>query len=191
MLCILISGKIGSGKTTLAKALCKNFQQQGLFVIERTFADELKMQCASELNIPIELFYSQEGKNTLLNNNSLGTYLQIIATREREKDQDHWVKKLIENLPPISIDILIISDLRYKNELNYLQQHNYSQFIIRLQGDPGKVRQNSNRNLEHISEIDLDDYTKFDLIINTDEITIDDSVNKINCAVFEQHNCDR
>lgn len=42
-------------------------------------------------------------------------------------------------------------------------------FLIRLEGDPGKIRENSTQNLNHASEIALDNYTNFDIIINTEK----------------------
>lgn len=186
MFFILISGKIGSGKSTISKELYNYYKfTKGLNVIERNFADELKLQCSKELNLPIELFYCQNSKNKIVKNNkTIGEYLQLIGAEERSKNENHWIEKLFTNVKNEypKPDIVIISDVRFKNEIEYCKT-NCLCYSIRLNGDPNNIRKNSKRDLTHISEIDLDEYEKFDIIIDTNKNNVNETVLLINSGV--------
>ena len=55
-----ISGKIGSGKSTLCRNLLLAYGAD--HSVERNFADALKEQVSNHLGIPLSVFYSEEGK---------------------------------------------------------------------------------------------------------------------------------
>ena len=70
------------------------------------------------------------------------------------------------NYKPERGDLVIIDDVRFKNEADEVKKR--GGLLIRLNGYPGgKVV--TQRNENHLSEIDLDDYTGFDIIVNTED----------------------
>lgn len=54
----------------------------------------------------------------------------------------------------------IIDDVRFKNEAYAVKER--GGFLIRIEGDPAKIRANSTRDMSHPSETDLDDFDEWD-----------------------------
>lgn len=159
------NGKIGSGKSTFSemiKKLDKRFE-------EKSFAFKLKQIVALITGTNIEENLSQEGKKTVIPEfgKSLGEIQQIIGTEVMRNnfDSDVWVKSLFMDYKP-ERDFWIISDVRFINEVNYIK--NMGGIVIRLEGDPSKTRENSNRDLNHISETELDSYDGFDFVFKNE-----------------------
>jgi hypothetical protein len=175
---ILISGGLGSGKTTtvdnLLPELKKFLADENVHVMEGHFATVLKKECAEIAEVDVQLFYTQEGKQTFLIKigKTAGCMLQEYGESKRQKDPNHWVnllKKQIEDETRAvgkTRAIVVVGDCRHPNEIDNMRPG----FSIRLIGDPAGVRARSNRDLNHPSETALDSYTKFDLTINTEEI---------------------
>lgn len=163
-----ISGKIGAGKTTLASELKKSL---GTRAIEINFGDELKKEVASTYAVPLSRFYDQAEKNKPISaevSMTLGEALQKVGTERREQDANYWVEKLAAFVDTLrDFDLIIVADLRLKNEARWLKEH--GAVIVRLNGDPGAVRLNSTRDLQHVSEVDLDDYERFDFVFDTEK----------------------
>lgn len=175
-----ISGKIGSGKDTFAKLLA----EQLVGKVERhALADKLrliteivsgvKMSTTHEINKPFcnEIRnYTQDQKNIVIKqfNKTIGETLQLVGTDlfRDNYDTDIWVKSFFnEELDEKLNDgkIIIVPDVRFINEANHIIQE--GGYLIRLEGDPIGVRVNSLRDLNHISETNLDNYNKFDKVI--------------------------
>lgn len=188
-----ISGKIGSGKSTLATELEKLLKAKNFKVVQRNFADELKQYVAKRFNFDIYLCYSQQGKNkTVFGGKTVGQLLQDVGTAEREVDEDFWIKAVdsfIAKKTRRAIEekleshmVFIISDVRFENEANWLGD----QFIVRLEGDPGQVAAQTNRNIAHVSETALDNYEKFDLILNTEKHNSQECAKRVFAAFLEK-----
>jgi cytidylate kinase len=174
---IAISGKIGSGKDTLSDIIKNDYIKD----IEKiSFSKKLKHIVAILTNIypNIKIYNNNNSKiydydyddrdwkneKSELFNCTIGELLQNIGTNLRESyDKNIWIKALLSNID--NDKNYIISDLRFKNEANMI--NNKNNILIRINGDPKLIRKtnNSNRNLNHISETDLDNYDKFDYII--------------------------
>lgn len=160
MIIIGISGKKGSGKDTFALLLEDLFRKQEIKVITKAFADKLK-QCCAIISGQFEwIFYNQDAKNK-----KAGPFLNI-TNRElmqkfgdltRQLDPDIWVKLTLESEYKIAPDILIITDVRFKNEAKAIK--NRDGILIRMESDRSKED-------THKSETDLDYYNNFDLVIN-------------------------
>lgn len=167
MIIIGISGKKGSGKDTFATFLeDKLVTKYNLKVVHKAFADNLKKCCAILSGQFDWVFYDQDNKDKkagLLNitNREL---MQKFGDLTRQLDPDIWIKLALNLDFKSEPDILIITDVRYKNEAKAIKDR--GGILIRIK---------SNRSVEdcHISETDLDNYTDFDLeIINNISVTL-------------------
>ena len=159
-----LSGKIGSGKTTFARYIQLMFD-----TIERhSFAENLRRMTSIFLNIPVERLRSPEDKETMTSmEKTVGVILQEMGTEVcRQIHPDAWVLSLFAAYEP-GTSYWVIDDVRFKNEADYIKK--LGGIVIRLNGDPGSVRKSSTRNLNHWSETVLDDYDRFDAIINTED----------------------
>lgn len=236
-----ISGKIGSGKSTLSAALKQCCEEDGWCVFERNFADKLKELVAFFYHIDVALCYSQEGKNTILPPKDLsyadlvelvafhfhlsteavskstnlnarygsdmtagkmlqlwenlhlenftkcqttvGQALQNWGTALRNVDPQLWIKSVAdfidEKKGTCSAEkiLFLIPDTRFENEAEYIRCE-LSGMTVRLNGDPGAVAKNSQRDLTHISETALDKYDKFTTIFDTNSENVDCCVAK-------------
>ena len=195
-----VSGKIGSGKDTFAELLA----EQLVGKVERhALADKLRliteivsgvrMTTTHEVNKPFcnEIRnYTQDQKNIFIKqfNKTIGEILQLVGTDlfRDNYDTDIWVKsffneELYEKLN--NGKIIIIPDVRFTNEADYIIQE--GGYLIRLEGDPKGVRENSLRDLNHISETNLDNYTKFDKVIYNDKKDINILKGIVNNLIIE------
>lgn len=176
-----ISGKIGSGKTTLADFLLNQSDQRVAVV---NFADALKRVVADHFSVPLARFYDQAEKNKPIsdeNSLTVGEALQQVGEERRAQDPDYWLKQMdlaIEKL--VNIDVLVVADVRHVNEANWVRER--GGLLVRLNGDPADVRKKSLRDHTHASETELDTYRDFDLIINTDTISANETQSIVICA---------
>lgn len=158
-----ISGKLGSGKTTVAKLLWSRFYNEfELF----NFGDVLKEECSSRYVYPLKWNYSIEGKKEIINhkllpknNMTVREVLQWHGTEfRREQDENYWVKRMEEYFDHMEKH-LIIDDVRFVNEAEFVLNNNGMLFRIDIPGlDTGN----------HRSETELDDYKFFDKRFETD-----------------------
>jgi hypothetical protein len=172
-----ISGKIGCGKSELAKKLLSIMP----FAFFRFgFGDALKETCSKLFNYPLEWNYSEEGKNKLARYpyylassfpdlikydepqlTPVRRILQHYATEViRKQFPDYWVDTVFNKAANEEVNYLLIDDVRFKNEAERIK--NYGGVLIRLDPyigwEPGK-------HADHQSEIDLDDYSYFNVRI--------------------------
>ena len=176
---ILLSGKQGAGKSTIAKHLVEDLLATGMLPKILKFADplyELHNACLPILKrlgiVPISTVKE-------------GSLLQVLGTEYgREKiSQDVWVKaarriadEFLNSKEFIKQKVVIIDDCRFQNEFAGFSDA----FKVRLVAprDARKLRCSGWRNDEkHISETDLDEFeknNKFDLTISTVQRTPQD-----------------
>lgn len=159
-----ISGKIGSGKTTLSNYLKEQYPN----LESRSFAENLRHIVSILINRPVDKLRSTEDKEIMTcMGKTVGVLLQELGTEVvRVIHFDAWILSLFETYNP-ETSHWIIDDVRFVNEADYIKK--MGGFLMRLEGDPGKIRANSTRNLNHSSEIALDNYANFDIIINTEK----------------------
>lgn len=192
-----VSGKMGSGKDTFAELLAVKLKDR---VGRHALADNLrlvteiisgiKMSTTHKAGEPFRnevRNYTQEQKNIVIKqfNKTIGETLQAVGTElfRDGYDTDVWVKSLFtEPLFEKLADggIIVIPDVRFPNEADYILAE--GGYLLRLEGDPMGVRENSLRDLHHPSETSLDDYTKFDKIVRNDTRDINilrDAVNEL------------
>lgn len=93
---------------------------------------------------------------------TIGEMQQKVGTEAIRNNihNDAWVLSLFGTYT--DEDFWIVTDVRFKNEAKIIKER--GGIIIRLNGDPLNSKKNDNRNMEHQSEIDLDDYQDFDYV---------------------------
>lgn len=179
-----ISGKAGAGKDTTAAILCELLRDvnEGFNPpIILSFAYTLKRVSAFILNLPIENFNTESGKNTFLPSwgMTIREFLQRLGTDAVRNNlhPDAWVipvldeytrrmnlnrylntRKKESNDPLVYESIVIVPDLRFQNEYNAIR--NLDGITIRI-NRPGLVTMN------HVSETQLDNST-WDFVVEND-----------------------
>lgn len=109
---VLISGKAGHGKDTLAGLLKQELEQNGNTVAVSHYADLLKFICKQ--------FFGWNGEK----DEAGRKLLQRIGTDTiRAQDPDFWVRTLAEILSLLKgfFDYVIIPDTRFPNEITYIK----------------------------------------------------------------------
>ncbi len=124
-------GKIGSGKTTVAKWLEDEFGFKRF-----AFADSLREY--------IDKYFKINPNNKQKNRfvlQGLGEFVR------NEIDEDFWIKKLHEQIVYFSKDNVIIEDVRYFNEAKYIK--NNGGFLLKIERDvPTMDHPSENNNID-------------------------------------------
>lgn len=212
-LLIGVSGKLGSGKDLFASLFATELTNKSIYdyllnrslkkykIYKKSFAYNLKKMVETLTGIDMTLIdsktftnpiydYTREQKDIFLTdyNMTLGQLLQQFGTEIMRNNLNNnvWVNSLFSTHEKYNDnDIWIITDVRFKNEFEAIKNRNG--LLIRLQGDPLKLRENSQRDLNHQSETDLDEWEdQFDLIIKNDINDIYNFKNKIKTEVIDQ-----
>ena len=163
---ISISGKIGSGKDTIAEIIKEKMPEAGWEV--KKFAGKLKEVATLLTSIPVDKFEDQTFKQTLLPsqwNDSNGDpmtvrdLLQRLGTEAMRQGLHNnvWVNALFSELETESN--WIITDTRFPNEIDACVNRGAITILV--------VRDSGNHiGTAHASETALDDYNQWDYIIN-------------------------
>ena len=149
-----LSGKAGSGKTTIAKEFIKvMLTQSGLTVGRISFADKLKGVC-SEL-FPQLLVGPKESHRWVYK--KLGLAMRSI-------DRDVWVRCALRQ--SAQYEVAVIDDLRFQNEAEMLREQGF--VLVRIQRDQ-ELRKSYGYRIHdlHVSEQAIDDYN-FDYCLKND-----------------------
>ena len=156
----LVSGKARHGKDTFSSYLKECYEEDGKKVIVTQLSKYIK-------------YYAREmtGWN-LTEEDKPRTLLQQLGTdviREHLNKEDLFINRMIEDIEIFSCfyDAIIISDVRLKKEIDDVKAaypDAVAVNIFRPNFDNGLTEEQK----KHKTEIDLDDYDKFDVkIINT------------------------
>jgi cytidylate kinase len=159
-----ISGKIASGKTSLALEM-KDFLSKTYKTKVFSFSSPIK-------KIAYECFSMSTDPN--LKDRKL---LQDIGQFLKQIDKNVWVKAFLNEVNKIekTVDYIICDDLRFKNEAISLKNDGFKLIRLNINEEsqierlkktyPKTWKQHSDKS-KNISEIDLDEYKDFDLIVN-------------------------
>lgn len=156
---ILISGRAGVGKTTVAEAMKTYLSNEVTkYVHTAHFAIGVKM---------IAYLIGWDG-----NKDAEGRkLLQDIGNFGREYDKDAWVnfmiKHLNETVPEELLDVVIVDDWRFPNEADYfLERHEkYRVFTINIKSTPEREVLRGTREWKDVSETSLDNWKYFKYIL--------------------------
>ena len=145
-----ISGKMGTGKTTLAKFMLSEFPE----FTRVAFADILKKEVSEQYGIPLIWCYDQKSKENLIGTVKLREILQFHGSVRRGIDPDYWIKAFDKEYSRVAIKGIIIDDVRFPNEAEYVKAS--GGYLIRL--DPYEEYTAYN---DHESETALDEWDGF------------------------------
>lgn len=181
MIKIAITGKKNSGKNTLTNLILNQYNNKSYKIF--AFADPIKEiikimfpwadnDCLYGPSYKREFFIP----NAMKNDKPLSYRQAIIdiGMQGRSYNSNHWVDIIDIRMKQINSDIVIVSDLRFANEFEYLRKENFK--IIKI------IRSNKDI-LNHVSETDLDSFNDnlFDYIIynNKNLSDLEEEVKKI------------
>lgn len=156
---ILISGKSGNGKSTVASLFKKLLEEKDNKVLIIPFAKYLKQY--------LKEYYGWDG---ITKDQNYREYAQVLGTdiiRKKLHKPLFHVKRICEDIEIIGdlFDYVIIDDCRFLNELTYTtSQFPHKTISVRIDRLNFKSELTKEQ-LEHPSETDLDDYENFDYTI--------------------------
>lgn len=171
-----LSGKMGVGKDYIAHNIILPYlEKKNIKTLIIAFADQIKVNTSVKNNISLSKMYDTKNEN-------IRKLLQKEGTENgRDKYGNNiwidYVDKWTDIYSKRGIQAFIITDCRFKNEVEYIKKNNGVIFRIEAPLRNKERIYNEKNSLEiqkHISEIDLDDY-KFDNIINNDYISNEDN----------------
>jgi dephospho-CoA kinase len=140
-ICILISGKAGTGKSTVAKIINATLLEKDIVGTVVPFAEGIK-KCAKEY-IGWDGVKDEKGRKLL---QTLGTEVG------RAYDENVWAKYLFNTYS--NRKILIVDDWRFRSELEYAKTTPYTIYTIRIEAI-GREILSGTPYYNHPSEIDL------------------------------------
>lgn len=172
---IMISGPQGAGKSTLAKALKDKLSAPIL-----KFADPIYQMHDAVWSI-------MRGVLDVDKSVIDGQLLQYLGTEWGRKrfGEDVWVWGLARRMLESRADVFIVDDLRFRSEAEHLEgclPLGTTIYRIRLNADEDirKLRARKWReDTTHQSEVDLDDYDRWDLVIDTNSMCLDEYVDEV------------
>jgi len=196
---IALSGKIGTGKSTLAALL---IERLGASYERHAFADCLKEEAAATFGFPLEWAYSEDGKGRIAHTPdqpqsravvwpagagfglehaqdvperpmTVRAILQWYGTDVcRKADPRYWDKRMAERIE--GKPNVIVDDVRFPSEVELLRS--LGALLVRLDPYPGWV---PDRHSGHESETALDGYTDWDMRLITEFGRLSDAADEV------------
>ena len=171
--CILVSGKAGFGKTTLANFLVEIAKENGYLAARYSFANFLKDVAGA-----MGWDHKKDDKGRKL--------LQDLGRIGRDYDPDMWVRhtfEVIENHQDYPLDFVVIDDWRFPNELEYITRNQFLYAPLTLSIKCGFSKLENTALAEDISETSLDDFGVYDgVVYNTGNL---DALKRSAEGIFE------
>lgn len=155
---LAISGKLGTGKTTLETLIAKHYATKQI-----AFADGLKESYMAIFPGGASP-YSLEGKAAIIPELgiSVGKFLQDFGEAGRQYNPSLWLYSVGRKVAS-STSLHIVTDCRFPNEVAYVQK--LGGLCIRITRDNVDPAALAGRDHQHISETALDNFDRFDLVL--------------------------
>ena len=162
----LISGKAGSGKNEVASIIK---EQLGSTVIT-SFSKYIKLYALE--------FTDWDGRDIT----KPRAFLQGMGDRLRSIDENFLIDRILQDFKVYEKEFenVIVSDVRLPHEIEYIKE-NCTEDVYAIRVNSTKNKRNLNKEEKtHHTEIDLDNYDKFDFIIeNNFDDTLTENVKKV------------
>lgn len=158
----LIAGKAGSGKNEVAniiKDTLRNSIVTGLSKYIKLFALEFTDWDGRDINKPRE-------------------FLQNMGDTLRGIDKDFLTRRMNEDIQvyeKLGIENVIVSDVRLINEIEYFKNNKDLKTIVIRVNSSNSRRKLNEEEKNHHTELELDNYDKFDYVIDNN---FDDNLKK-------------
>lgn len=148
---IILSGKAGSGKSSVASLISKYEK-----CIVLSYASYIKEVAKNVLDWD----GNEEDKPR--------EFLQQFGDVIKEIDSNFLINRLIEDIKVYSYfyDLIVISDARFVSEIETIKNNFENVYSINIYGRHNNLTQQQKN---HITEIALDNYSKYDYKIKNDE----------------------
>lgn len=163
-----ISGKKRAGKNLVTEIFKEVLGEANKSYLHLAFGDSVKKACSVALGFEEDYFFNECVKDEVFEfvdgvKMSGRKIMQVLGTEAaRDNFNDSiWLTSVSNKIKRSSVEIILISDLRFKNEFEFIKSNNG--FCIRVERE-GLISEDN-----HISEIDLDD-AKFDFHIYNPKI---------------------
>lgn len=140
-----ISGVARSGKDTLANNFVKIFKHLGIKAKRYAFADELKREVRTFLKkkTGLDSFTQNDDEKKMIR-----PFLVAYGTHiRRALNENCWIDTLSSYLK--NNEIAIISDVRYKNEADWIQKNGFLIHIARLDKENNLIKPANSEELEN------------------------------------------
>ena len=149
---IILTGKAQSGKNATANIIKKHFEKQNKKTVIISYAKYLKDYAKEIIN--------WNGKESTKPRD----FLQQLGVEliKNQIDENMLINRIKEDIKVYEyfFDVIIISDARFKDEIENIK--NANTVVIKIKGKENKL---TNNQKQHITETALDDYSKYDYII--------------------------
>jgi hypothetical protein len=165
---IAITGKANAGKNTTAMLIGETFGEQTQYKL-LAFADPIKEMLLQMFPWAARkcLYGPSKLRNNIIpdaldKNGKPLTYRQVLidlGRQGREYQEDHWIKvfnyRVKYMLPTSSKTAIIVTDVRYRNEFDYLKENGYYQIKI-LRNSDIVINDSSETNQDQIKNEEFD-----------------------------------
>lgn len=181
MTIIGISGLARSGKDTLFKFLSEKLKNSNISSKRLAFADELKEECDDFLkkNIGISAFTEINTEKEIIR-----PFLVCYGTKVRRRlNKNCWIDRLSNKLKSINQDYVFITDVRYKNEIEWVESQGGKTIHIERHGNiaPNKEELKNDPILKNMSQYRV----KWKNFRETDNLYINNKINSIYNELFQ------
>lgn len=136
-----IAGPARSGKDTLCNQFLEIFQEMGIKANRSALADQLKLECKDFIanTLGIDVFTDKTEEKNIIR-----PLLVTWGTHVRRKlDPDIWIKKIQDSIEENSI--LIVPDIRFKNEFDWVKNNNGYMFFVDRINENGELIPDANQ----------------------------------------------
>lgn len=176
-----ISGLARSGKDTLFKFLSEKLKNKNISSRRLAFADELKEECDDFLkkNIGISAFTEINTEKEIIR-----PFLVCYGTKVRRRlDKNCWINRLSDKLKSVNQDYVFITDVRYKNEIEWVKSQGGKTIHIERYGNiaPNEEELRNDPILKNSSQYRV----KWKNFKETDNLYINNKVNSIYNDIFQ------
>lgn len=129
-LIILLTGKPGVGKDTVASIMCNDVRFTRL-----AFADALKEEVSKDLKLPLDLFNDRHTKDMPISKDFNQTPRDLLithATELRRKDIEVYSRRIVDKIRQNPNRKYVISDWRFLSEEAHLKREFPQARIVRI-----------------------------------------------------------